>query len=898
VPRYVKQDCQCDLASVYKNLGSKTRSSAIDFTTGGFYRYCSRPVRGSPSNPLEQPRPGNGFEGRHYHQGTTNLAETEGGILNIQTLHGSNTVMESSEPVQAATTTFISDASVVRAAESHALGPTIGLAKKSQVKNVEDIKRFLAKPVTILTSSFDSLDTVSTFPRINGFTSIVSQPLVADKLRGFLGIRATIIYTIVVNGNRFQQGRYMFTWVPNGGANTATSRSDEWYNAHIATLRQRTQLHRVEVDINCDTEAELVVPFSSAINWYPLARTFNPGMGETGWLSIFPYIPLSSSGGSSKAYFKVYAHLEDVELFGASVPQMGRRASSRIVKKTASEMEAKKAEIGPVESVMSTLNQVSNALSVVPILTPFATPASWVFEALTGVAASFGWSKPPHLAPAHRIVRQHAPYMGSINNDDYSLPLSLDVKNSLETIPGLGFTDSDELDFLAFTSIPCYVQRQTWTTANTNGTLLLQFATNPMNAVDIVGNIIHHTPLSFVASYFNKWRGSLNFKIKIVKTEFHSGRLCVAFSPMNSVGGIATTLYADAPYLERRIYDIRECNEIIVNVPYTNVLPYLDTRNSGGTLKTNATGMLQVWVEDQLVAPANVTSSVSLLLEFYGGDDIEFAYPCVVSQTPVYGVVPQMGERSTRNDCRLDDTMLSLGASKDQIEASSKCIGERIRSFRSMLKAYSSMPNTVTDPDVPATTLFVYPFFSPGYKYDAVTPVPPIYLSDLYGALHGVFTYARGGVRMAFQIRDESSEPTVQPNDYGTLVIRRQTQTTLNTTFVPSNSVDSVDALCTSGLKVFADTSAGNLVQVSVPAYQPSFTRLCSEHILFKSGAGLDLITDNNFILTSADEVLLGNTTAHNVANTRRWAKFRAAADDADFAQFVSIMPMIKLAGA
>lgn len=892
--RYNKHDCQCDLASVYKNLGSKTQSSAIDFTTGDFYRYCSRPVRGSPSNPLEQPRPGVGLEGRRHHQGKTYLGENQGGILNIQTLHGSNTIMEASEPVQAATTTFISDSSVVRAAENHDKGPTLSIAKKSQVTNVEDIKRFLAKPVTILSSSFSNTDTVSTFAPIAAFQSICSQPLIADKLRGFLGIRATIVYTIVVNGNRFQQGRYMFAWVPVGGASIGTTRDTQWYNAHISTLKQRSQLHRVEVDINCDTEAELVVPFSSAINWYPLAKTDTVGLGETGYFCIFPYVAIAASGGSTTAYFKVYAHLEDVELFGAAVPQMGKRASARIVKKTASEMEAKNSAIGPVESVMGTLTSVSNALTVVPMLAPFATPASWVFEALTGVAASFGWSKPPNLAPAHRIVRQHAPYMGCVDNDDYALPLSLEVKNSVEAIPGLGFTDADELDFLSFITIPTFIQSTPWPTASPNGTLLMTQSVDPLALTTITSGITHHTPLSFVASFFDHWRGGMVFKLKLVKTEFHSGRLCVTFSPSNSVGDIATTSYTDTPYLERKIYDIRECNEIIVSVPYTSVLPYLDTK-IGGSVKTSATGLFQVWVEDQLVAPANVTNSITILMEAYGAEDMEFAHPAVISQVPVYGLTPQMGERSVRNDCRLDNSELSLQHATDQIEAASKCMGERIRSFRSLLKAYSSMPNTPSNADSANETLYVFPFFVPGYRYDPTTPVSPICVSDLYGTLHGVFTYARGGVRWAFQVRDTTTEPTVPSNSTDHMVIRRRAQTTVNDIWVPSNSAGSgLDIYATNGLKVFADTSAGNLAQVSVPAYSQSFTRLCAEHIAFKSTASFPINTNTVSVLASADQLILGNTNASSV-NSKTWVKFRAGADDCDFSHFISIMPMIRI---
>jgi len=811
--------------------------------------------------------------------------------LKVQTTHGSNVILDNSGPVINATTTFVSDASTVSAHVSHASGPTLGLAKKSQIPNVEDIKRFLAKPVVIRTGVFQSTDTVSTFAPIAAMENFLLQAMPGAKIAGFLGIRATIVLRIVVNANRFQQGRYQLAWIPLGGQSFG-NRTTAFINAHANQRKQRSQLHRVEIDLNCDTEGELVIPYSSALNWYPTRHTTVPlnSAGELGVIGLYPYVALTAASGSLTAGFKIYMHLEDVELFGAAVPQMGRKLS-RVVKRNASEIEAKNAGIGPVESAMNMGSQISNALSVVPILTPFAKPASWVFDALGGVAAAFGWSKPANLSQAHRVVMQNAPYIGSVNNDDYALPLSLDVKNYVEPIP-MGISDVDEMDFLALCSIPTWISTVSWTTSQVSGTLLSAFSATPKAGELIDGTVIHHTPLSYIASHFYFWRGSLFYKIKVVKTEFHSGRIVICFNPVSSVSGSTPAeTYANSVYVQRTIYDIRECNEIIYEVPYTSILPYLNTGIL--TSKASSCGNINIYVEDLLVAPTAVSSSVSLIVEMYAGPDIEFAYPTNVSWTPNYDTVPQMGDMLQRNDCRLDDGQTTLPHPHDYIDAASKCIGEKIRSFRSLLKSYNTVNSRTLE--TAAGFWYVDPFTVP-LRINSATPVEPDYLCDLYGSLHGLYLYSRGGVRMAFQDRDVATDP-VNTFSRGNITVTREINNSVSNSFAHSTNSPpgTSDQLTTGGLKVLGRTTSNQPVQVTVTALNQTVARLCNEQFVTSSGtypraSGATTFIGNN------DRLRIG-PTSQTAPYNRTLVKYRAGADDCDFSYFISVMPMSRELG-
>lgn len=281
---------------------------------------------------------------------------------------------------------------------------------------------------------------------------------------------------------------------------------------------------------------------------------------------------------------------------------------------------------------------------------------------------------------------------------------------------------------------------------------------------------------------------------------------------------------------------MRECNEIIFKVPFQSELPYLNTGNTGtgsSTGKSFFTGQVNVYVEDILTAPPTVNSTISFILEIAGGQDIEFAYPCPNFQQPTLGVTPQMGERSPRNDCALNDDNLAMFSAEDQIEASSKCIGERIRSFRSLMKAYQIIQPTTSE--TPALYWNILPFFS-ACRFQQATPVAPSYNGDLYSALHGVYLYSRGGVRYLLDQKDYATANAQSADkDFKVTVVRYLLQASVTS---PIQSAATVQGKLTpaqysgNGLKVLSRIAQGAPVQFSVPALNQTIPRVCSEYLI------------------------------------------------------------------
>jgi hypothetical protein len=439
------------------------------------------------------------------------------------------------------TTTFSNDANVVKATQArHTAVPRALYDSSTSNFDQSGIADFLGKPHSYATGSFSSTD-VAAVPilQLNSPQDIISSnPLFANKLTGFLGWRFTANFKLQVNASRFQQGRYLMNFTHTGGNPAFTlaasnEKSAYWYVAHNYTLVQRTTLPHVEIDLNCDTECEINIPYSSVFNYNSLTPTIDQ-YTSIGTLTIWPYVPLSAATGPSSCGWTLWVYFTDVELIGPAAPQVGTGGikSSR-KSKSYSEKEADSVAVGPISSLLVKVSDASNFLVGVPFISDYAKTVSWVSDRLANVASVFGWSKPLNLAPTHRMIRDVLPYFGNIDNVTSGKPISATVKNDVGVFPGFSGTDVDELDFTHLCTIPAYDTLLSWAPSDPAGTTLysnkLHIQSSIFSATVGPNAVKCYKPFEFVSTFFSQWRGSLVYKFKFVKTEFHSGRLVVAF---------------------------------------------------------------------------------------------------------------------------------------------------------------------------------------------------------------------------------------------------------------------------------------------------------------------------------------------------------------------------------
>lgn len=90
-------------------------------------------------------------------------------------------------------------------------------------------------------------------------------------------------------------------------------------------------------------------------------------------------------------------------------------------------------------------------------------------------------------------------------------------------------------------SIPSWINSIPWDTDDTSNQQLMTYELNPLDlrAADSTfstvgaGSILvrNYTPCGYIANVFNYWRCDFVFTFKVVKTQFHTGRLKFLFKP-------------------------------------------------------------------------------------------------------------------------------------------------------------------------------------------------------------------------------------------------------------------------------------------------------------------------------------------------------------------------------
>ncbi len=747
----------------------------------------------------------------------------------------------------------------------------------------QDIISFLAKPIVLTTGSFSTTDTYSFLQNYHlPYTAFTAAQgvLWTNKLAGIYGIRMDMRIRLVVNANRFQQGRYIIGWMPLCGMTrpTGTLKDTIVNNTHMATLVQRTTVHHSELDLNTDTTAELLIPYTSARNFYNM-NTFFQGINtySLGFLNIYPYIPMSAVSGSTTCGYTVYISFENVTLFGSASPQSGkfkrRPANDKI--------EVAHKGDGPISSVTTSIAKGFSEFSDIPLIGQYCAAVSWIADRITGCATIFGWSKPTAGDNTSKIQLLNAPNHTTVDGDSDARTLSFMSKPGVEHLEGVSGTVIDEMDFATVVRRPAWFATATWSTTDISGTNLQAISVNPL-VYNTVGGARHYTPVGFVTQFFNAWRGSLRYRFKIIKTEFHSGRLSLAFFPGTYLG----TLSGNAAYVHRQIIDIRETNTFEVVVPYISDSVWLPVLQN--------TGSLMLTVLDPLVAPATVSGSISIAMEICGGTDLEFAMPGSFDFTP--GVfVPQSGNVDELYSATIGSSVVS----SDPISASAHTVGDKVSNFRAYLKRFHPIyafnnSSTSTTNWNNATQLF-HPDAIIGYSTSATTDY---YRADPLSAIASCYGLWRGGVRYRLAVnKNLFTSAATNVNQPSMALI--STQPIINTTsgFGVANPFPTNNGWLSSATShtVMQEMRNNPVITIEMPMYSNTVARATAEAIFFQ-GASLATGALINGAETSLTKIQF--TVGMPQAATSSLSKqggyslynvYRAMADDGDLSVFISV---------
>jgi len=655
----------------------------------------------------------------------------------------------------ACTTQILNEAGVKTVTRSQLSDIPQGLLKATQVGyDQSSIYDFFKKPVRLSTFEWNSQSAGSVLYNASLPQDVFSIPIYRDKLRGFYGFRGTMVIRVQVNGTKFQSGRLLLVFIPQG--NVANS----YPGMRLRSLRAATQLPRVELDLGTETEIIMEVPYVSPTPYYNLATQEGP----YGRAALLVYEPLATGTGSAVADVTMWIHFKDVEMVTpAFTAEMGDRRPKKKKIKNPSEQELEKMTDGPISGGLTMMAKAASSFAKVPLLTNLAGPASWALNCMAGVASAFGYSKPTSEEATTKNFISFGHNLQNHNGVDNFPNMGLEASNKLSIMPGFAGTEVDEMSLNHLLQIPSYVARFAWTTSNPADTVLWNVVPSPqlLRSSSIVNfwSTWDLTPLDYFSSLFAFWRGSFVVTLKFVKTQYHSGRLLIAWSPAGDF------TVDQSSYVLREIVDLRETNEVRFVIPYVSTSQYLPTsdlsEDNGGI------GRLKIFVLNELVCPDSVSSTVGVIAEFSGGPDFEVMCPRPFNRAPliVNTWQAQMGDvvpaSSRSENPNMNQGLISLGSSiidEQSLEPALYCVGERCNSILQLLKRYCRL--RVFDLLNPIYGVDIRPFVTGAcYSLDAVG-VPNTLTGDYVTLFSYCFAYSRGSVRVMLALNsfDSSSK--------------------------------------------------------------------------------------------------------------------------------------------
>lgn len=576
-----------------------------------------------------------------------------------------------------------------------------------------ELANFLSRPVLLKT--YDIAIATNFFEEFNPWELFLSNFYVYTKIVGYRCASMKLHFKAVINGSPFHYGRFMCSYMPMGGYDDVAPTGLD--DAHNVLFSQRPHIFLNPTD---SSGGEMVLPFLYHYNNLDLISSAVTRMGK---MTISTLTPLKhANGGTDKVTVSFYAWAEDVVLTipTASGPFTAPAAAATLPVKMAKPRvrvnAADEYSLRPISRPATTVAGVAGALSHVPFIGKFARATEIGAKSVAGIASLFGYSRPAKLETS--IVKpMFKDSMAVTNMHDDVQKLSVDGKQELTIDPTVfGHTGEDEMTISKIASTESYLGSFLWPITGNQETLLWNCIVDPC-VYDIDStNAICMTAPCFATLPFEKWRGSLRYRFQVVASKYHRGRLKVVYDPVSTpTSGEANHSY-NSNYT--KIVDICDTTDFSVDIGWgqprswaahndiTNpVSVFMGPTDTGydSTADDYGNGVIAVYIVTELAVPdTSVDNDIRINVFVSAGDDFEVAMPSG-RFVPKLRVAPELTVLAeTTSDVKVNAAITDQGANQPETgknlsmaatelpnEASLIHFGEKVRSFRQILKRYS-----------------------------------------------------------------------------------------------------------------------------------------------------------------------------------------------------------------
>lgn len=602
-----------------------------------------------------------------------------------------------------------------------------------------ELGSFLCRPVKIKEFQWTP-ESTRLFEVFNPWTEFFSNADVLEKINRYRNLRCNLRMKMLINGNSFYYGRALVSYNPYL-TNDSVTLNRAFFEQDLVGASQKPHFM---LDPTTSQGGEMLLPFLWPENFLDITKA--NWTDDMGLVTVQDFDILHhANGGTDPITVTVFVWAEDVVL---SVPTTSQAQSGTVDRELdefgfptyVEQSQGKKKKKGPTKKVNNTrtndefvkdgliskpasaIANAANALSMIPVIAPYAKATSMVATRIGQVAKIFGYSRPQVLEDTKPYVPR---YMGNLSNTDTPEPLvklSADSKNELTIdtrVMGLG--GEDELAIAAIAQRPSFWQQFDWPESATTDTLLASMVVTPKffrTLSSPSGVEIHPTALAFASNPFEAWQGSIKFRFNVVCSEYHRGRLRIVYNPRsNNAGPVAyNQVYStiidisedrdfeyEVKWADVKAWNVLRAADVAPFAPIFSTVAQVSAGNAGDN------GCLSIYVVNELATPGNTNAAVKVQVWVSGGEDIAFAVPTVkhlknlsyfqgqnntvpfVAQSEV---APDMLATSTdeSNAPGCSNEIETFGTNSDMIKEDNQYLvyqGERIVSFRDLLRRYN-----------------------------------------------------------------------------------------------------------------------------------------------------------------------------------------------------------------
>jgi len=635
------------------------------------------------------------------------------------------------------------------------------------------------------------------------------------KLDGFLGFTGTFSFRIAWNTEPFTQGLYILGYVPPGAPMFPLQNGDitsQFYSTYLSGC------HHVVINIAESTSATLDVPYVGPRTFIPCGHSNIPLLGN---FFLVPIVPVKSSTTLSEVRYTVYMAIKDFKSYGAfpakaTLTQSVSSFRSDIVYQ--SKVEALEKQYTVSKAAGSISSFLENAGQYIPssiVPTAYIKSASFAAGGLQKIADLLGFSKPLSIDSLSKV---HPLAYSDVCVSDATFSGAKFAMNSDAALGGIDLSGRgvDEMQLSEVLSRFNYFDTYEWKIGDAENHTLhdipisprLFAKTFPWNTPDGSTTAKINTQLSFVASAFLKWRGSIKLRFAIVGTKFHSGRLRLIYFPQDN----RSPVYNSTQYMYTHIIDIRDPTSWEFEIPFIFAQPWCSTTQTSGTVS--------LLVENPLISSGPALDHVDVCLFVAGGSTFELAIPSLSNvETPQFNYSPPStlfvdSDTTTHTSVYqspLEDltnnryVSIDLAPKSDSssVTAHSLAVGDPVRSLRPLFKRFAYGTN---------------PYWSKRVIMQLPIPLHPNIHSqdtDYIAFFSCLFNFWRGGFRVYAQ--------NVQPaRAFAAPVSTIPTSTTVNGQ-IDSDSYD---------IRVASVGAAIGLVEATKVEVPYSFSSLCQNTFL------------------------------------------------------------------